>query len=278
MNANGQKEKIRKSFIHNIVFQKIPVNINTMNKSKVPETWFGRKGSSWDNVPHLQVVRILENLLPEIATHSNSPSVLGKVCLCLSLMLILFAFDVQLSNLCVGLKKVGHLLETEHSEKLDRLQGFLTEICKDSAVDITLRLNILEIIELRSLFWCSNPQLERFYQEKIAHFEQRERAFHEVQDIKTKNFASALASRGDRSARSNIDEDDQLKFQTSVQDLFPNIKLRERECVVVDVKDVKEKLFLSSTNAKLVKDAKSCLSQFFRHQQGKAAPAVFKKS
>ena len=175
-----------------------------------------------------------------------------------------------MSNLCVGLKKVGHLLEAEHSEKLDRLQGFLTEICKDSAVDITLRLNILEIIELRSLSWCSNPQLERFYQEKVAHFEQRERAFHEVQDVKTKNFASALASRGDKSVKSNIDEDDQLKFQTSVQDLFPNIKLRERECVVVDVKDVKEKLFLSSTNAKLVKDAKSCLSQYFRSQSQEA--------
>ena len=69
-----------------------------MNKSKVPETWFGRKGSSWDNVPHpQQAVRILENLLPEIATHSNSVSVLGKVCLCLSLILILFAFDVLFS-------------------------------------------------------------------------------------------------------------------------------------------------------------------------------------
>ena len=86
---------MRKSFIHNVVFQKIPVNIDTMKKSKIPETWFGRKGWSWDTVPRpQQVVRILENLLPEIATHSNSPSVLEKVCLCLLLILILFAFDV----------------------------------------------------------------------------------------------------------------------------------------------------------------------------------------
>ena len=185
-----------------------------------------------------------------------------------------------MSQLCLGLKKVGHLLEAEYSEKLDQLQMFLTEICQDSAVEISLRLNILEIIELRSLSWRSNPHVEHFYQEKKAHFEQRQRPFHEVQDIKKKNFASALAYKGEKSAKSNIDDDDKLKFQTSVQDLFPNIKLRERECVVVEGKDVKEKLFLSSTNSQLVKDAKSCLSQYFssqarqsRPQRSKAAPS-----
>ena len=183
-----------------------------------------------------------------------------------------------MSKLCDGLKKVGHLLEAEYSHKLDQLQMFLTEICKDSAVDVSLRLNILEIIELRSLSWCSNPHLDRFYREKKAQFEQREHAFNEVQDVKIKNFASAITSQVDKSGKTNIDKDDELKFQTSVQDLFPNTKLRERACVLVDLKDGKEKLFLSSTNAELVKDAKSCLSQFFRLQQGKAAPAVFKKS
>ena len=79
--------------------------------------------------------------------------------------------------------------------------------------------------------------------------------FYEVQQVKSKN-----------SARSNTEEDDKLKFQTSVQDLFPDTKLRKRECMVVDKNDVKEKLFLSSTNYQLVKDAKSCLSEYFSFQ------------
>ena len=143
---------------------------------------------------------------------------------------------------------------------------YLMEICQDSTVEITLRLNILEVIELRSLGWSSNPHLEQFYREKKAQFEQTESAFPEVQQDKNKNFASALqASQADtRSARSNIDDADELKFQTSVQELFPNTKLRVRECVVVEGKDVPEKLFLSSTNSQLVKDAKSCLSQYFK--------------
>ena len=169
-----------------------------------------------------------------------------------------------MSQLCRGLKKVGHRLEADHSEKLEELQMYLIEICKDSAVDITVRLDILEIIELRSLGWSSNPHLEYFYQEKKAQFDQTESDF---QSVKSKNFAKALASKGDkRSPRSNIEEDDKLKFQTSVQDLFPNTKLRVRECVVVEGKDVPEKLFLSSTNYQLVKDAKSCLSEYFSFQ------------
>ena len=153
------------------------------------------------------------------------------------------------------MKKVGHLLEGEYSEKLDLLQIFLVEICKDSAVDIIIRLNILEIIELRSQDWHSNTHLENFYQEKKAQFEERKNVFYEFQQVKSRN-----------SARSNTEEDDKLKFQTCVQDLFPNTKLRKRECVVVDMKDVKEKLFLTSTNSQLVKDAKSCLSEYFSFQ------------
>ena len=153
------------------------------------------------------------------------------------------------------MKKVGHLLEGEYSEKLNLLQIFLVEICKDPAVDIILRLNILEIIELRSLNWRSNPTLEHFYEEKKAQIEERKNVFYKIQQVKSKN-----------SARSNTEEDDKLKFQTSVQDLFPDTKLRKRECLVVDKNDVKEKLFLSSTNYQLVKDAKSCLSEYFSFQ------------
>ena len=232
-----------------------------MNKSEVP-----------GELRPQQVVRVLETILPNIATYYQSGRVL-EVCGVVILStgtdpnnIFCFCF-LQLSQLLSGLKKVGHLLEADHSEKLDQLQMYLIEICQDSTVEITLRLNILEIIELRSLGWSSNPHLEHFYQEKKAQFEQTESDYPEAQQVKSRNFASALlAPQADktRSASSNIEEDDKLKFQTSVQELFPNTKLRVRECVVVEEKDVPEKLFLTSTNSQLVKDAKACLSQYFK--------------
>ena len=64
----------------------------------------------------------------------------------------------QCAALCDGLKRMGHLLEADHGEKLGLLQMYLTEICKDVRVDINLRLKILEIIELRSLGWSHSTR------------------------------------------------------------------------------------------------------------------------
>ena len=140
------------------------------------------------------------------------------------------------------------------------MQIYFTDICKDSAIDITLRLKILEIIELRSLDWNSNPQLEHFYQEKLTQFQEKVQ-----QDaVKRKTLAEAFSYKGKGEKTSKITKDgDNLRFQTSVQDLFPDSQLRSRECIVVDVKGTKVKLFLSSANTELMKDAKICLSQYF---------------
>ena len=79
---------------------------------------------------------------------------------------------------------MGHLLEPDHGEKLEMLQMYLTEICKDTRVDVTLRLKVLEIIELRSLGWNTNPGMESFYQEKISMFEKKEDVYITRDDFK----------------------------------------------------------------------------------------------
>ena len=56
-------------------------------------------------------------------------------------------------------------------------------------------------------------------------------------------------------AREDKDSED-LRFQTSVKELFPNTNIRERECVVVDG----VKIFLSSASPELLKEAKAVLA------------------
>ena len=51
-------------------------------------------------------------------------------------------------------------------------------------------------------------------------------------------------------------EGEDLRFQTSVKELFPNTNIRERECVVVDG----VKIFLSSASPELLKEAKAVLA------------------
>jgi len=71
----------------------------------------------------------------------------------------------QLGSLCKGLVRVGGQLERNNPYALNQLQGLLTNLCQDSSLDIVLRLQILEVIELRSLGWKPNPTVENYYKE-----------------------------------------------------------------------------------------------------------------
>lgn len=152
-------------------------------------------------------------------------------------------------------------METEYKAELDMLQTHFTGICRDSAVDPTLRLKTMEIIELRTLGWETNEQLERFYSKKLSHYEELKRYEKQEQEAKNKSIAEAFASKPQKSTRKTDTGDDKQRFKTSVHELFPN--LRERECLIVDVNGEKVKLFLSSTNVKVLKEARVCLAQHF---------------
>ena len=83
---------------------------------------------------------------------------------------LLPATQAQLSTLCLGLKQAGRQLEPGHGQTLDCLQQLLTTLCQDTGVDILLRLQILEVIELRSLGWDSNPTVENYYKERFKKY------------------------------------------------------------------------------------------------------------
>jgi len=201
--------------------------------------------------PHF-VVFCLENLLPQMAVKAYTENVLE-----------------MLPQLCEGLKKVGHLLEANYKDKLDQLQHVLTEFCKDGTINMVLRLRVLEIIELRTMGWRMSSTAEEYYTTKIAQFQKREESKGTNESVsvassKTEEFKSTKSDTVDRykvpnpkiGGRSSHDE---LRFKTSVHELFPDRELKERECVVVD----KVKIFLYSSSTKLLKEAKIVLMENF---------------
>merc|ERR1719234_1840567 len=77
----------------------------------------------------------------------------------------------QLGSLSVGLRQVGHLLEKNHGEALDCLHLHLIKFCQDSSVDVLLRLQLLEIIELQTLGWQSDPLINAYYNQRFRDFD-----------------------------------------------------------------------------------------------------------
>ena len=78
------------------------------------------------------------------------------------------AAAAHLLALCQGLREVGPCLEEGHAPTLDSLQALLTALCQDRALDMVLRLALLEVVELRSLGWKSNPAMETYYRERFT--------------------------------------------------------------------------------------------------------------
>ena len=63
---------------------------------------------------------------------------------------------VKMSDLFSRLKLVGSKSEFSFKMELDELQNELVKLCQDSFLDLEVRLQILEIIELRSFGWKPN--------------------------------------------------------------------------------------------------------------------------
>ena len=83
------------------------------------------------------------------------------------------------------MKVAGHLLEMNYREKMDMMQTVMTKICQDRQVDLLIRLQVLEIVELRTLDWISNNIFERYYRDR----------FEKLEDIKKRDGESKTGER-----------------------------------------------------------------------------------
>ena len=70
----------------------------------------------------------------------------------------------QLASVCTGLKAVDRGLEPAHAARLNLLQERLTKLCQDPGpgLPVSLGLQLLEVIELRSLGWEAGPAVETY--------------------------------------------------------------------------------------------------------------------
>eukprot|EP00092_Neocalanus_flemingeri_P037806 GFUD01041156.1.p1 GENE.GFUD01041156.1~~GFUD01041156.1.p1 ORF type:complete len:284 (-),score=117.82 GFUD01041156.1:86-937(-) len=175
----------------------------------------------------------LEQLLPLLPSGPYSPSTLSL-----------------LATLCTGLKLVGPMMERNHKDKLDTLQTLLTKICQDRDLDLVLRLQVLEVIELRTLGWKSNEGVDNYYKERFTQFEESRKKEQERKEAK----AAKNRDGGEKKLKEN-----QSLSKSSVQE-----QVDEKEKIFITVNGVK--LFISSKSPELSMSAKKFLESHFSNQ------------
>lgn len=102
------------------------------------------------------ILTSLTSLLPQLTSPPFPPSTLATV-----------------SEQCTLIKQYGRQLEETEKEQLDQIQEELSRLCQYSSLHLELRLQLLELIELRSLGWESNESMESFYRDKFEEVEER---------------------------------------------------------------------------------------------------------
>jgi len=168
------------------------------------------------------VDQFLMNYLPKLVLKPCSPQVLKMI-----------------PQFCSAAKKVGKAMDVDPlKEKFDRMQMVFNEFCKDVTIDVALRLQVLEVLELRIMNWVVRPELTEFYQTGIAKLEenkkmQQAQAIVDDGSVKSAStISTAFLEKPNRQKSYPVGDD--MRFKTSVQELFPDVKLKERECVIVD--------------------------------------------
>jgi len=139
----------------------------------------------------------------------------------------------NLVTFCKEVKVVGPELDKGHKEKMDTMQACLGNICKDTQLDLELRLQVLEIIELRTLGWVRSETVDEYYQERYAQFEEKRRKEQERRENK------AAKSKGEKKRKlsqttqsmSSIQEDKKSAIMDSVVGSGSNATRSRRQLV-----------------------------------------------
>jgi len=139
----------------------------------------------------------------------------------------------NLVTFCKEVKVVGPELDKGHKEKMDIMQTCLGKICSDSQLNLELRLQVLEIIELRTLGWVRNETVDEYYQERYAQFEEKRRKEQERRENK------AAKSKGEKKRKlsqttqsmSSIQEDKKSAIMDSVVGSGSNVTRSRRQLV-----------------------------------------------
>ena len=166
---------------------------------------------------------------------------------------------VKLSDLCSRLKLAGSKLEFSFKMEIDELQNELVKLCQDSSLDLEVRLQILEIIELRSFGWKPNKGMEEFYIEK---FNDARKAKEMSLTTPAEKF-NVSTSAANNSAMKSTSPIEQIK------DATPSVGVNEENDVTRShLKIGTSELSLESRDRRLVQLARQQLETFFSRSSG----------
>ena len=106
--------------------------------------------------PLFYTIKLLDSLLPVV---QSPPSRQYSA-----------ATQTELFSLCHGLKQFGADVERHREKQMAALCQEFIDICRVSSLPIVLRLQLLEIIELRTLKWTSEAAetLKGYYEKKYS--------------------------------------------------------------------------------------------------------------
>jgi len=139
----------------------------------------------------------------------------------------------NLATFCMEVKVVGKELDKRHKEMMDTMQDLLTKVCQDTQLNLELRLQVLEVIELRTLSWVRNETVDDYYQQRYAQFDEKRRREQERKDSK------AAKNKGDKKRKlsqttqsmSSVQEDKKSAIVDSVVGSYSNASRSRRALV-----------------------------------------------
>jgi len=166
---------------------------------------------------------------------------------------------VKMSDLCSRLKLAGSKLESSFKMELDELQNELVKLCQDSSLDLEVRLQILEIIELRSFGWKANKGMEEFYIEKFNDA-RKAKEMSLTSPAETVNFATPTVNKSAMMSTSHIEQ---------IKDATSSVAVNEEGDVTRShLKIGTSLLSLESRDRRLVQLARQQLETFFSRSSG----------
>ncbi|KAK0180454.1 hypothetical protein PV327_006094 [Microctonus hyperodae] len=93
-------------------------------------------------------------------------------------------------TMCNTLKQCAHQFEAVYKDQLDRAFVAIRNGSQDDRLDLTTRIHLLELIELRAKQWRHNDSMEAYYASKLANIDDPD--VHSLEPISTPTLGTPL--------------------------------------------------------------------------------------
>ncbi|XP_029668850.1 eukaryotic translation initiation factor 4E-binding protein Mextli isoform X6 [Formica exsecta] len=148
-----------------------------------------------------RTIKKLEKPRP-LKLNQRNPTVDGRITTVEDIVSLIDNVAMQLTNgfhdrtlqmnvisMCSHLKLYANQLEAIYKDQLDRAFVAIRNGSQDDRLDLTTRVHLLELIELRAKQWRHTDSMDVYYMQKLSHLDNQTEA---VPDIPTNSLSSPL--------------------------------------------------------------------------------------